>query len=105
MFASIHRRLEVISRVAVWIGGGSLLLAAVMVTVDVLCRRFLGITMSGSDEYSGYIFAASTTWLTLIACCIVPTCGLMRFTTCCRDRLQASWMSLAFRCCSTTSQS
>ena len=62
MFASIHRRLEVISRVAVWIGGGSLLLAAVMVTVDVLCRRFLGITMSGSDEYSGYIFAASTTW-------------------------------------------
>ena len=62
MFASIHRCLEIVSRVAVWIGGGSLLLAAFMVTIDVLCRRFLGITMSGSDEYSGYVFAASTTW-------------------------------------------
>ena len=60
MFASIHRRLKSF-HVAVWIGGGSLLLAAVMVTVDVLCRRFLGITMSGSDS-TGYIFAASTTW-------------------------------------------
>ena len=62
MFAAIHHRLEQISRVAVWIGGASLLLAAVMVTIDVICRKFLGVTMSGSDEISGYVFAASTTW-------------------------------------------
>ena len=62
MFAAIHHRLEQISTFAVWVGGGSLLAAAVMVTVDVICRKFFGITMSGSDEISGYVFSASTTW-------------------------------------------
>lgn len=38
------------------------MLAAVMVTVDVSLRKAFSITMSGSDEYSGYVFAASTTW-------------------------------------------
>ncbi len=33
-----------------------------MVTVDVLCRKFLNITMSGSDEITGYVFAGATTW-------------------------------------------
>jgi TRAP-type C4-dicarboxylate transport system permease small subunit len=28
----------------------------------VLARKFLGITMSGSDEISGYVFAGGTTW-------------------------------------------
>jgi TRAP-type C4-dicarboxylate transport system permease small subunit len=62
VLATIHDHLEKISRYAVWIGGGTLMLAAFMVTIDVLCRRFLGVTMSGSDEYSGYVFSASTTW-------------------------------------------
>ncbi|OED40995.1 hypothetical protein AB833_10710 [Chromatiales bacterium (ex Bugula neritina AB1)] len=59
---SIHRTLQRISLWAVWIAGLALLLSAVMVTVDVFCRKFFGITMSGSDEVSGYVFAASTTW-------------------------------------------
>lgn len=62
MLAIVHRRLEQIARGAVWVGGAALLLAAIMVTVDVLFRKFLTITMSGSDEVSGYVFAASTTW-------------------------------------------
>ena len=62
MLAAIHAWLERVSKVAVWIGGAALLLAAIMVTVDVLCRKFLNVTMSGSDEISGYVFAASTTW-------------------------------------------
>jgi len=33
-----------------------------MVTVDVLSRKIFNITMSGSDEYSGYVFSATTTW-------------------------------------------
>jgi TRAP-type C4-dicarboxylate transport system permease small subunit len=37
-----------------------ILFAALMVSVDVLCRRILGLTMSGSDEVSGYLFAIST---------------------------------------------
>lgn len=59
---TIHSALERLSRYAVWAGGAALLLAAIMVTIDVLCRKFLSITMSGSDEISGYVFAGSTTW-------------------------------------------
>ena len=58
----IRGLLERLARYATWVGGASLLFAAVMVTIDVMCRKFLGITMSGSDEISGYVFAASTTW-------------------------------------------
>ncbi len=62
MLATIHARLERLSRYAVWVGGAALLAAAVMVTVDVLSRKLFGVTMSGSDEYSGYVFSATTTW-------------------------------------------
>ncbi len=61
-FEVVHNWLDVLSRWAVWIGGASLMLSAIMVTVDVICRKFFGITMSGSDEITGYVFAASTTW-------------------------------------------
>lgn len=62
MFAAVHRWLERVTTYAAWAGGAALLLAAFMVTVDVLSRKFLGVTMAGSDEISGYVFAASTTW-------------------------------------------
>lgn len=58
----IHTWLERISRAAVWIGGAGLLVCAIMVTGDVILRKLLSVTMSGSDEISGYVFAASTTW-------------------------------------------
>jgi TRAP-type C4-dicarboxylate transport system permease small subunit len=51
-----------ISTVAAWVGGGALLLTAVMISVDVVFRKFLGITMGGSDEVTGYVFAAATSW-------------------------------------------
>lgn len=60
-FASIHVALEKLARVAVWLGGIALLLSAVIVTLDVLSRKIFSVTMSGSDEISGYVFAASTT--------------------------------------------
>ena len=62
VFEAIHGGLEKMSRYAVWVGGAALLAAAIMVTIDVLCRKFLGVTMSGSDEISGYVFAGGTTW-------------------------------------------
>ncbi len=62
MLAEIHRFLERLSQYAVWIGGTALLLSAVMVAVDVLSRKIFNVTMSGSDEYSGYVFSATTTW-------------------------------------------
>lgn len=62
MFAVIHAKFLGVSRVATWVGGGALLLAAIMVTLDVISRKVLGFTISGSDEISGYVFAAGTTW-------------------------------------------
>ena len=38
------------------------MLSAIMVTIDVLARKYLNVTMSGSDEITGYVFAGSTTW-------------------------------------------
>ena len=62
MIAKIHERLEYFSRFAVWICGATLMAAALMVAVDVVSRKFFGLTMSGSDEYTGYVFSATTTW-------------------------------------------
>lgn len=51
-----------IARWAVWAGGVMMLFAAVMVTFDVLMRRFFGFTLGGADEISGYLFAIATSW-------------------------------------------
>jgi len=61
-FARIHRLFERLSLWAVWLGGGALMLSAIMVTIDVLSRKYLNVTMSGSDEITGYVFAGATTW-------------------------------------------
>ena len=53
-----HVIITVFSMLAVF----AMMAAAFMVTVDVLFRKFAGLTMSGSDEYSGYVFSATTTW-------------------------------------------
>ena len=62
MFATVHETLKRISVYAVWISGAALMISAIIVTVDVLFRKFVGWTMSGSDEVTSYVFAASTTW-------------------------------------------
>ena len=62
MLAVIHAKLLSVSRFAVWIGGAALMLSAIMVTLDVISRKIFGFTISGSDEISGYVFAAGTTW-------------------------------------------
>ena len=61
-FEKIHQQLGRLSHWAVWAGGAALMLSAIMVTIDVLCRKYLNVTMSGSDEITGYVFAGATTW-------------------------------------------
>lgn len=53
---------ERIARLAVWAGGAMLLFAAFLVTVDVLMRRLIGVTFTGADEISAYLFAIGTSW-------------------------------------------
>lgn len=38
------------------------MLSAIMVTVDVIMRKLFAITLSGSDEITGYVFAAAIAW-------------------------------------------
>lgn len=51
-----------LARFAVWVGGCALFVAALMVSADVVCRKFFNLTIGGSDEISGYVFAAATAW-------------------------------------------
>lgn len=49
-----------LSRVLVWIGGILILGSAVLVTVEVVLRKALNISLGGADEVSGYAFAIAT---------------------------------------------
>lgn len=50
------------SRVAALAGGLLILAAAVLVSVDVILRKFASITLGGADELSGYALAIGSTW-------------------------------------------
>ncbi|MCA0302492.1 MAG: TRAP transporter small permease [Proteobacteria bacterium] len=45
-----------------WAGGAMILLAAVVVTAEVVSRKLLSFTFSGSDEIAAYLFAVGTSW-------------------------------------------
>ncbi len=65
ILARVSTHAERFSRYTVWAGGVLMLIAAVVVTLDVLQRKIshlTGLSISGSDEISGYLFAISTSW-------------------------------------------
>lgn len=45
-----------------WFGGALILLAAVLIGIDVLMRKFLARSIGGADELAGYALAIGTTW-------------------------------------------
>ncbi len=51
-----------LSRYAVWFGGALILASAFLVSIDVLLRKLLLISLGGADELSGYAFAIGTAW-------------------------------------------
>ncbi len=51
-----------LSRYAIWIGGTLVLASAILVSVDVILRKLLLVSLGGADELSGYAFAIGTTW-------------------------------------------
>ncbi|GGJ34922.1 TRAP transporter small permease subunit [Neoroseomonas lacus] len=56
-----------ISRAGAWFGGGLVVLAAVIVSVDVLLRAGFSFTIGGSDELSGYALAVSSAFAFALA--------------------------------------
>src|SRR5436305_3243222 len=50
------------ARWGLWFGGALILLAAVLIGIDVLMRKFLDRSIGGADELAGYALAIGTTW-------------------------------------------
>lgn len=50
------------ARWGLWFGGALVLLAAVLIAVDVLMRKFLVLSIGGADELAGYALAIGTAW-------------------------------------------
>jgi len=46
--------------VGLWFGGALVLLAAVLIGIDVLMRKFLARSIGGADELAGYALAVGT---------------------------------------------
>lgn len=45
-----------------WFGGALVLLAAALIGIDVLMRKFLDRSIGGADELAGYALAIGTAW-------------------------------------------
>jgi TRAP-type C4-dicarboxylate transport system permease small subunit len=50
------------SQWGLWFGGALVLLAAVLIGIDVLMRKFLAQSIGGADELAGYSLAIGTAW-------------------------------------------
>ena len=50
------------SQWGLWFGGGLVLLAALLIGIDVLMRKFLARSIGGADELAGYSLAIGTAW-------------------------------------------
>jgi len=59
---ALYRLFERVAKVAVWVSGFALLAVALLVTVDVISRKWFGATLAGSDEISGYVLACASSW-------------------------------------------
>lgn len=62
VLGKLLRCAETFSRIAVWVGGALTLASVLLISFDVLARKFLGFTTGGADELSSYAFAISTAW-------------------------------------------
>ncbi|MDQ2149046.1 TRAP transporter small permease [Alcaligenaceae bacterium C4P045] len=60
--ARLLRLAESLSRGAVWVGGGLTIASVLLISFDVLARKFFGFNTGGADELSSYAFAISTSW-------------------------------------------
>ncbi len=51
-----------VARVFAWIGGAMIMIAALVVSTEVICRKLFAFPFSGSDEIGAYLFAIGTSW-------------------------------------------
>jgi TRAP-type C4-dicarboxylate transport system permease small subunit len=58
----LQRCAEAVSRTGAVIGGGLLLLAAIIIGVDIILRSIFDRSVGGADELSGYALAIASAW-------------------------------------------
>lgn len=51
-----------VSRCGLWFGGTLILIAAVLIGIDVVLRKFFDLSIGGADELAGYALAIGGTW-------------------------------------------
>jgi TRAP-type C4-dicarboxylate transport system permease small subunit len=54
--------LEAVSTWAARIGGLAIAFSALLITIDVIMRKFFGSSLGAMDEVTGYIFIIATSW-------------------------------------------
>jgi TRAP-type C4-dicarboxylate transport system permease small subunit len=62
LLARLNQRANALSRAAIYVGGAMTLASVLLISFDVITRKFLGFTTGGADELSSYAFAISTSW-------------------------------------------
>jgi TRAP-type C4-dicarboxylate transport system permease small subunit len=60
--AGLTHAAERMSRWAVWFGGALTIGSVLLISFDVVVRKFFGFSTGGADELSSYAFAISTSW-------------------------------------------
>jgi len=55
-------RVHTLARYGVWFGGGLILLAAFVVSFDVVIRKLFNISLGGADEFAGFALAIGSAW-------------------------------------------
>lgn len=56
------KAIDLVSRVAAWVGGTMLIASALLVCVEVVLRKAFLVSIGGADELSGYGFAIAMSW-------------------------------------------
>ena len=51
-----------IAKASTWVGGFALLGCALLIGIDLILRKTLGISMGGADEIAGYVLAITSAW-------------------------------------------
>ncbi len=60
MLENLNQKSKRFSQILAWVGGGLIVLSALMVTVDVIIRKLFNFSLGGADEIAGYAFGIAT---------------------------------------------
>ncbi|MEH6633284.1 MAG: TRAP transporter small permease [Halopseudomonas aestusnigri] len=60
MLDKLNKKTKHCSQVLAWIGGGMIILSALLVTVEVIIRKLFNFSFGGADEIAGYAFGIAT---------------------------------------------